>query len=674
MKKHWFTYTLTIAFAGMLLTACSDFLDRRPDDQITEEETFERFEKAEAIVTHVYAQARDMERPIIYFTHFASAGITDECESQFKEDSEPTQFNIGNWTQELTRGNDWRTGFFAIRQINLFLEGVEKYNTPDDPLTPGKLDQRIGEAHFLRAYLHFLLMKKYGEIPYVDQVIYPDDNMWRTQESVQTLADKVENDCRIAMELVNESNAQSGTDFGRADKGACLGLIAWVRYLAATPMWNGAKDRYNYPGTRVFESEYTYDESRWEKVRQAALEVINMQSNGQPRFSLYTGGHGSNDFNSGIDVGRSYNNDLVYARLSKMYLMEEESMGLYKTEAVWAVSSWKDGNWTGDIFPPSRGGHARQHPVQEQVDEYECIAMGPDGEYHGYSIFSDEAKGTDDGTLMGKYDRSAGHKYYEDEDPYVNRDPRFYRDIIYHGTPYTDGENPYTVNTAEGNDAIDNSNDARTTTGYYLRKFQSDTYRSNVSANYHVTHPTWRLPEFYYMYAEAVVRTHKADERQRAIDLVNSVRARAFMYSMDPRVSTDDDLFLEYIDREWRVEYFYENKRFLRCRWYLEPLQLREIQRETQYNSMGNNAAQTYIDTYWQPYPKCQRMVNGMRPVEDPNGKIVVNGKRYKMQRFLKETRVFRNQFFLWPIHRDEIRRAQGTLVQNPYWDTGAGN
>lgn len=676
MKKKLFTYLSTIALASISLTACSDYLDRRPDDQVTEEETFERFEKANAIVTHVYAQARDLERPIIYFTHFASAGITDECESQFKEDQEPTQFNIGNWSQVQTRGNDWRTAYFAIRQINLFIEGVKKYNTPDDPVTPGNLEKRIGEAHFLRAYLHFLLMKKYGEIPYVTEVIYPGDNMWRTQESVHTVVEKIEADCRTAYSKVNASNANSGTDFGRVDQGACLGLIAWARYVAATPMWNGAKDLYNYPGTRIFENEYSYDVNRWEKAKQAALDVINFTVNGQPRYSLYKGAHGENDFDSGIDAGWSHNGNLVYARLAKMFLMEEENMGLYKTEAVWAVSSWKDGNWTGDIYPPSRGGHARQHPVQEQVDEYECIAKGSDGKYHGYSIFSDEAKAADDGTLMGKYHREAGHKYYDDEDPYVNRDPRFYRDIIYHGTPYTkgyNGEGAYTVNMAEGDDAIGSDNNARTTTGYYFRKFQSDTYRSGASSNYHVTHPTWRLPEFYYMFAEAVVRTQDAANRQKAIDLVNSVRERAFMYTMAPEVATDDNLFLEYIEREWRVEYFYENKRFLRCRWNLEPVQLTEIQKETRYNALGENAAQDYIDTYWTSYPKCQRMINGMKPVEDPNGKIEVNGKKYKMQRFLKETRVFRNQYFLWPIHRDEIRRAQGTLVQNPFWDTGAG-
>ncbi len=34
-------------------------------------------------------------------------------------------------------------------------------------------------------------------------------------------------------------------------------------------------------------------------------------------------------------------------------------------------------------------------------------------------------------------------------------------------------------------------------------------------------------------------------------------------------------------------------------------------------------------------------MINGMRPVEDANGKIEVDGKKYRMQRYFIESRVF---------------------------------
>ena len=129
-------------------------------------------------------------------------------------------------------------------------------------------------------------------------------------------------------------------------------------------------------------------------------------------------------------------------------------------------------------------------------------------------------------------------------------------------------------------------------------------------------------------------------------------------------------MFLEYIDRESRVELFYENKRFFRARLYLEPNSEQEQLRYADYQSVDPSE---YYETFHQPLPKLQNMINGMRPVNDNNGKIIVNGQRYRMQRFQVETRVWRTQFYLWPIHRDEIRRAQGSLVQNPFWESEAG-
>ncbi|WP_352422162.1 RagB/SusD family nutrient uptake outer membrane protein [Proteiniphilum sp.] len=58
-----------------------------------------------------------------------------------------------------------------------------------------------------------------------------------------------------------------------------------------------------------------------------------------------------------------------------------------------------------------------------------------------------------------------------------------------------------------------------------------------------------------------------------------------------------------------------------------------------------------------------------MRPVVDPGGKIEVDGKKYKMVRFVvPDERVFRTpQSYVFPIMTDELKRTPG-LVQNPGW------
>ena len=61
-------------------------------------------------------------------------------------------------------------------------------------------------------------------------------------------------------------------------------------------------------------------------------------------------------------------------------------------------------------------------------------------------------------------------------------------------------------------------------------------------------------------------------------------------------------------------------------------------------------------------------MINGMRPVEDATGQIVIDGKHYRMERFCKEERIFETpKHYLFPILNTE-RQVCPMLVQNPGW------
>ena len=159
-----------------------------------------------------------------------------------------------------------------------------------------------------------------------------------------------------------------------------------------------------------------------------------------------------------------------------------------------------------------------------------------------------------------------------------------------------------------------------------------------------------------YIYCEAVNETTGPNEEIYTI--LNEIRARSFMAPIPPGAKTDKELMNEYIQRERRVELFYENHRIWHTRLYLEPDDPTEVALENAYVNADS----------W-PYPKTQRWSHGMRPVEDENGKIEVNGKKYKMQRFeLQEGRVFETpRHYLFPIMTEELKRTPG-LMQNPGW------
>lgn len=623
-------YILAGLLAGLLsFTSCEDYLDRTPDDKTTEQQVFTRFDKVESLVTDLYTHAKYANRPLLYLNHFGISSISDECSASSHESAIPYQFWVGNYgpSQGMPSNSSywqyWDDLYTTIRSANIILEGVKKYNTPDNPQDGrvGDLRRRIGEVYFLRGYMHYLLIRAYGEAVYINRVINPGDDMTFEKESFHSMVDKICADADSAYARVDAWNG--GQYFGRVDKGACLGLKAMVRWMAATPMWNGG----NLPNdTRVFKSEYGYDPKRWELARDAAKAVLECKkTDGSLRYKLYET-YDKDDFRD-VDGNAETNNKKVQQRLWQMMY----DMNAIQDEWVWFVTRDKDTGWSGDILPPSQGGHARQRPLQEQVDEYEYI--GPDG--YGYPIYCDHA--VKDG--------------YDDGNPYesVQRDPRFYRDIRYHGSWYGGAQ----LNTAEGNDAVSGSYlDQASHTGYYLRKFYKDGW-DRGHGGHSISGPAiWRLPEFIYIYCEAV--NELSGPNEEIYDLINQVRARSFMAPMPPAVKTDKELMNEYIQRERRVELFYENNRYWTSRLYLEP---------------ENYGTESNVDPSDWPYPKNQRQSHGMKPVEDPNGKIVVNGKNYRMERFtVEDGRVFTSpKSYLFPILQEELKRCP-SLVQNPGW------
>jgi hypothetical protein len=493
-------------------------------------------------------------------------------------------------------------------------------------------------VYFLRGYLHYLLFRMYGEAPYIDHTVDPQGSMDFYRESVHSTVEKIVADAREAYSRVYPKNTQMSADFGRVDQGACLGLIAMVRWMAAMPLWNGAREK-GYTGTRVFEAEYGYDAARWERARDAAKAVLDFQVDGAPRYKLYDK-YDNTDF--GDSQNQNHNKSTVYKRLWQLFY----DFDAFEQEYLWFVTRDKNSAWaTADVFNPDRGGSARQMPVQEQVDEYEYIAA--DG--YGYPIYSTEAK-------------NAG---YNDENPYAGRDPRFYRDILYHGAPWRKKDNSETtVNTAEGADKINATNSTKT--GYFLRKLVQE---YNVS--YDINGPAiWRLPEIIYIYCEAV--NELSGPTDEIYNLLNQVRARSFMAPIPPAAKSNKALMNDYIQRERRVELFYENNRIWTNRLLLEADSETQLARENQWRTVGSTndeRSQNYWTQANAPYPKCQRMINGMRPVEDAtNGQIVIGSKKYKMERFCVETRQFDTpRHYLFPIMNDELQRSP-TLIQNPGW------
>lgn len=631
LKRNTTVIGLLLSVIITLTGSCKkDFLDRRPDDKMTEAQVFTDYTKVNKLVAVLYGDMHNVARGFAYLQHFSLSSCTDECEGSGVQSAQSTSFNIGNinpasiGTQSTGDQYKWDWLYQSIRKTNIIIEGVAKYNTPDNPLNAGDLNIRLGETYFFRAYYHFLAARLYGEIVYLDHAGNINGDMGYTRESFHTIADKICKDMDTAITLlpINQPNA----DFFRAEKGTALAVKAIVRWMEATPLYNGG----TFPGSdQRIGKDYGYNAQRWVAARDAAKAVIDLKtSTGAPRYSLYTK-YTAADFVSG-------SNNKVYTRLREMF----HDIDAFKNEGIFINSADKNQAWQGDNYPPSASGQARNTPVQEQVDEYEYVA--PDT--YGYPIYASRAK--TDG--------------YDDANPYegIKRDPRFYRDVIYHGSTFRSG----VINIADGIDKLGAVANKNTFTGYYHRKFYREEYFSGTPT-FVMSFPLIRLPEIMLIYAEALNETNGATGE--ITSLLNTIRARSFMVPVPPSIVGDKVQMNDYIQRERRVELYYENIRFFTTRYYLEPNNTTEVARENAWKAAGATNDERSQKCAL-PYPRSQRMINGMRAVEDAAaGKIVAGGKKYRMERFWKEDRVFLPQFYFYPLQAEEVAKAP-SLGQNP--------
>ena len=652
---------LLLCCSALSLFGCEDYLDKTPQGDKTEEDVFTRFNETEQLINRLYFYVRAADQPLVHIRYFSDSALADECEGSSAENGWSNKFNEGDWepgaelyskcnatTDAGACHTFWPALYQDIRCANVILEGIEKYNTPDSQVHPGTLSQRIGEVYFLRAYLHYCVLKSYGECPYVDYTVDPNNLPKFERENVHSIVEKICNDCDNAFSRVPERYLAE--QFGRVEKGTCLALKAMARWIAATPLYNGSTLKGD---NRNYASEYQrYDPARWDAAAAAAKAVIDFTTTtGEKRYSLYQGADKSNTTNFG-NVDES--NGKVYTRLWELFSGTARSLDAKKCEWIWFFLQAKTVGYHNDMYPPSSQGQAREVPVQEHVDEYEVI--GPDG--YGYPIYAlKENHKALYGGLISEEDMA---KAYDDANPYENRDPRFYRDITYHGAMFKGKW----INTATGSDEINAANS--TTTGYFTHKFFDGYYTKGMSGDWNMDAPLIRLATIYLVYAEAVTRSKGATDE--VYNMMNDLRARSFMAPIPPAAKTNKELLLDYILRERRVELYHEKSRFFSTRFYLEPTSPTELAKESQWNALpGSNdeKAQQYFAKYG-AYPKTQHRICGMRPVEDPDGKISVGGKKYRMERFWKEDRVFLEKHYLFPIPTEELQRAN--IQQNPNW------
>ncbi len=678
-RKKYFVLLLCLS-VGIISSCKRDYLesDQYFKDRLTIEKVFQSKVYTEQWLAHVFAELKDINADVASKGHTPHAFADDMYYGDRDKDYDPSKnelsynmFKMGQYTENDKQGS-WTQGYRGIRNATTFIHNVHM-NTE---MSATEIDDYRGQARFARAYLYWLLLRKYGPIP-----ILPDEGLDYTnsydelavpRNTYEECAEYIANEMQTAAHEMAALGMTRGQDASaRPTVGAALATRAKALLYAASPLANGNTSAFatrltDDQGKRLLSPDY--NEEKWAKAAAAARDVIELGV-----YELYwvplqeTGDDATvvppKDFKfsekswpagwANIDPAKSYaqvfdgtlqpsgNPELIFTRGTNQ-----------GGEGIAAMVAHQ--------LPRSATGWNTHGLTQKLIDAY-YMNDGTD------APGKDKEIGRGDGS-----DRLTGYVTQEDYDQgkyrplrpgvslqYANREPRFYASVAYNGSFWTllnesqernRNQQAFYYRDDQRGNGFNSSNAYWLRTGFGVKKFvhPNDTYEGgDMGRIVPKAEPAIRYADILLAYAEALNEldgsytipswrggsytiSRDLSEMQRGI---HPVRIRAGVPDYPAHVYNSKDALRETIKRERFIELMGEGQRYFDLRrWMDAPV-------EEALPIYGCNVLMNANerDLFHQP--------------------IAVWA--------LKTT--FADKMWFWPISHNELKRNK-RLTQNPGW------
>jgi hypothetical protein len=404
--------------------------------------------------------------------------------------------------------DQWARDYAAIRNATVFVVYINR--VPLLEKLPNGQPARSAyrsEARFLRAWLYFDLLKRYGGIPLMgDSIRQITDNVQLPRNTFSDCVNYIISECDNIKDSLRTAAMVNSTTYGRITQGAAMALKSEVLLYAASPLFNGGNIDASNPLTG-----YTgYDANRWKLAADAALDLINLSA-----YSLMP----------------SFND---------VFITQAAPVGANTESICWMQDG--NGNNVESANAPvgftSAGGNGVTSPTQNLVDAFSTDS--------GYAI-------TD----------AAAH--YNPDDPYSHRDPRLSLTVFHNGSLWLN----MSVQTYDGGLDKPGGTVQQTKTSYYMRKFMGpfESVSSNPPSYFPLTHNYiyYRYAGILLNYAEAA--NEFSGPSAVIYNVLYALRKRAGILTGPdntygiPQGLTQDDM-RSFIRNERRVEMAFEEQRF----------------------------------------------------------------------------------------------------------------
>jgi len=495
---------LTIILLGSILSSCSDILDIIPQDRVAEVSVWKDESFIKAYHNELYNAI-----PTQFGVHMF-AKYTDEAYNSVPAGQGPELFKLNTFTPDnisITGNADnnflyyWTRAYQYVRKINVFLE---KMAAPDAIPITGRA-QLVAEAKFLRAFIYFNLVERYGGAAIVEEIYQLGDTEIFVRSSYDEVVAYIEAQLTAAIPDLPAKYASSDVNYGRATKDAAYALRSRNLLYAASPL--------NNP---------THDNAKWQKAADAAAVFVN---NGDRGYTLYSAGYGTL-FNQ--NTGAAQNEFILVRNFTTSNAHQAPMNNLPRRFNGY-------GGWWASIGPS-----------QNLVDDYDMTNGEPPFIWNGNTKTINPASG------------------YNPSTPYVNRDPRFAATAIYDASVFRGATFEMWVESSSvfGSDSWRYSSD-NNRGGYSLRKFMPESGTLDWQTWFTTPWPHFRLAEIYLNYAEAMF---ELGDENACRTYINKVRARPGV-NMPPIPATVTGQALRArLYNERRIELAFEGHRFFDIR------------------------------------------------------------------------------------------------------------
>ncbi len=417
------------------------------------------------------------------------------------------------------------------------------------------------EMLYLRGFFYFELAKRYGGVVLLDKALAAGENLDLPRSSFDETVEFILNDLQEAENLLDTQSA------------------------------------INYNNQRPKE----WDDRQYGRPTIGAVRALRSRLLLLAASPLHNPGNDAGKWKQAADAARSimdmgkYSLHNNYANL----LNQGTPINEYILIKVRGPRPFNSGFMPDFIMPPSSGGaQGLLNPTQNHVDLYEMS--------NGRAI-TDPTSG------------------YNPQNPYANRDPRFYANIIYNDMTWQNRKIQMWV----GGTDYQPGSSSFTRTRYYCRKLWPEVYRGGSTATAILNFVFFRYGEVLLNYAEAL---NEAEGPVAGVyAAVNQIRTRAGMPNLPTGLSKEQ--MRARIHNERAVELAFEEHR-----WWdiLRWKKGKEIVAPT---------------------------IKAMDVVREGNRfiyNVVPMAAIYQ--------RVFEDHMHLYPIPRAEVDKSRGVMVQNPGW------